>query len=392
MHANWSYPTQIRFGAGRISEIADACKSVGIKKPLLVTDPGLMKVGLAKRVIDICQENSVKLDVFADIRSNPTIENLETNIALIKEKGYDGVIAMGGGSAMDVGKLAAFMQAQDQPVWQFEDIGDNWKTANSAGILPIIAIPTSAGTGSEVGRAAVVSGTVSWRGHEQKTKKIIFHPQMMPQLVIADCELTVPLPAKLTAATGIDALSHCIEAYCARAFHPMADGIALMGIDLIKKNLLQAYQDGTNLEARGGMLAAAILGSSAFQKGLGAVHSLSHPLGAIYDTHHGLTNAVLLPYVLRYNKEAIKERIERAAQFLDFPQAQPAFETFLAWIIELRETLAIPNTLPEIGIQLDNNEEKQMIAEMALADPSTSGNPQPLTVDDFLKILTLAHG
>jgi alcohol dehydrogenase len=283
--SNWSYPTNIRFGAGRISELPDACLSLGIDRPLLVTDTGLAELPMLRNAADACEQAGLGIDIFSDIKSNPIEKNVTDGVAVLKAGGYDGVIAFGGGSALDVGKVIAFMSGQTRPLWDFEDIGDRWTQADPDGILPIIAVPTTAGTGSEVGRAGVIGK------QDTQTKKVIFHPKMMPALVISDPMLTVGLPANLTAWTGMDALAHCLEAYCAPGFHPMADGIALEGMRLIKRFLQRAVGNSSDIEARSGMLAAAAMGATAFQKGLGGIHALSHPVGALYDTHHGLTNA-----------------------------------------------------------------------------------------------------
>ncbi|WP_345786115.1 iron-containing alcohol dehydrogenase [Rubellicoccus peritrichatus] len=372
---NWSYPNQIRFGIGRINELAEACHTLKIKSPLLVTDPGLAALPMIANAIEQCKITGLGIDVFSKIKGNPTENNVADGLAALKNGQHDGVIAFGGGSALDVGKVIAFMAGQTRPMWDFEDIDDWWTRADTAGILPVITIPTTAGTGSEVGRAGVIS--------QQNTgaKKVIFHPKMMPSIVISDPELCVGLPANLTAWTGMDALAHCLEAYCANGFHPMADGIALEGIALVHRYLQRAVENGTDLEARAGMLAAASMGATAFQKGLGAIHALSHPVGALYDTHHGLTNAVFMPYVLRFNQTAIEQKCERIARYLNLPD--PSFEAFFQWIIDLRVALKIPHSLDQL---IKDDSRFEDLASMAVVDPTAGGNPIRLTKKNCLEL------
>ncbi|MBA2390737.1 MAG: iron-containing alcohol dehydrogenase [Geodermatophilaceae bacterium] len=358
-NANWNYPTAIRFGAGRISELADACRSLGIARPLLVTDPELAQMLMVKEAA-----SAVGTQVFSDIQPNPVGADIGAGVAAYAHGRHDGVIAFGGGAALDVGKTIAFMSGQKRPLWDFEDKDDWWSRADPAGIAPVVAVPTTAGTGSEVGRAGVILDEA------QGVKKIIFHPKMMPAIVIMDPELTIGLPAHVTAATGMDALAHCLEAYCAPGFHPMADGIAVEGVKLIHDWLPRAVSDGSDLEARGNMLIAASMGATAFQKGLGGMHALSHPIGALYKTHHGLTNAVLMPYVLDFNRQAIEERIARLAGYVGLPRH--SFEGLLEWVLELRKELSIPHTLGELEVHRDSMER---LAVMAEADPSAGGNP-----------------
>jgi alcohol dehydrogenase class IV len=355
--ANWNYPTAIRFGAGRIAELPDACCELGMSRPLLVTDPALARMPMVQKV--------VTAGLFSNVRANPVGANVEEGVAAYHAGGHDGVIAFGGGSALDVGKVIAFMSGQSRPLWDFEDREDWSSRADPAGIAPIVAVPTTAGTGSEVGRAGVILDEA------EGIKKIIFHPKMLPSIVIMDPELTIGLPPQVTAATGMDALSHCLEAYCAPGFHPMADGIAAEGTRLIHDFLLRAYRDGSDVEARGNMLVAASMGATAFQKGLGGMHALAHPIGALCDTHHGLTNAVLMPHVLAYNRPAIEEHIARLAGFIGL---DPSFEAFLDWILDMREKLSIPHTLRQLGVAPELTED---IARMAEADPSAQGNPRP---------------
>lgn len=372
MSMNWNYPTTIWFGDQRINEIQKACESLNIHKPLIVTDPGILKTGIIEK---INSSLNTKANIFSDVQSNPTGNNVELGVSYFNSNAHDGVIAIGGGSGMDVGKGIAFMAGQERPLWDFEDVGDYWTRANSEAIQPIIAVPTTAGTGSETGRAGV------YTNEETKEKKIIFHPKMLPSIVILDPELTVPLPKSLTAFTGMDALAHCLESYCSNFFHPFSQGIALEGMFIVKNNLINAYHDGSNLDARGSMLAASSMGSIAFQKGLGAIHSLSHPVGAIYNTHHGLTNAVFMPYVLKRNKKVIEEKIISLSRYLNLEDQ--TFEGFMNWILYLRKELLIPNTLKDL-IQDDSKFEE--MSKMAKDDPSTGGNPITLEINDFYNL------
>jgi alcohol dehydrogenase len=376
--ANWSYPTAIRFGAGRIKELAEACAAAGITRPLLVTDAGLAKLPITAATMDLVEQAGVPVALFADVRPNPVESNVEAGVAAYRAGGHDGVIAFGGGSGLDVGKLIAFMAGQSRPLWDFEDIGDWWTRADPAGIAPIVAVPTTAGTGSEVGRAGVVTQ------ESTHTKKVIFHPKMMPKVVICDPELTVGMPPAVTAGTGMDALAHCLEAYCAPSYHPMAEGIAVEGLRLVFGNLPKAVTNGKDLEARGNMMSAAAMGATAFQKGLGAIHALSHPVGALYDTHHGTTNGVFMPYVLAFNRPAIKGKIERLAGFLEI---SGGFDGFLAAVLDIRKRTGIPHSLKELGVD-DSKEE--LIVEMAIVDPTAGGNPVPLTREGSKKLFEAA--
>ena len=372
MSMNWNYPTSIWFGEKRINEIQKACESLNIQKPLIVTDPGILKTNIIEKI-----NNSLKSKaaIFSDVQSNPIGKNVELGVTFFNSNSHDAVIAVGGGSGMDVGKGIAFMAGQERPLWDFEDIGDYWTRANSEVIKPIIAVPTTAGTGSETGRAGV------YTNEETHEKKIIFHPKMLPSIVILDPELTVPLPKSLTAYTGMDALAHCLEAYCSDFYHPLSQGIALEGMNLVKHNLIKVFEDGSNLEARGNMLTASSMGSIAFQKGLGAIHSLSHPVGAIYNTHHGLTNAVFMPYVLKKNRNAIEEKIISLSRYLNLDDQ--TFDGFMNWIIGLREQLSIPHTLKEL---IKDNSKFTEMSIMAKDDPSTEGNPVQLETSDFLDL------
>ncbi|MCG7572563.1 iron-containing alcohol dehydrogenase [Phaeobacter sp. CNT1-3] len=373
--ANWSYPNAIRFGAGRINELPDACAAAGMKKPLLVTDKGLAPLPITAQALDIMEAAGLGRGIFSEVDPNPTEVNLDAGLEAYRAGGHDGVIAFGGGSGLDLGKMVAFMAGQTRPVWDFEDIGDWWTRADSDAIAPIIAVPTTAGTGSEVGRASVLTNS------ETHEKKIIFHPKVLPTVVIADPELTVGMPPMITAGTGMDAFAHCLEAFCSPHFHPMSQGIALEGLRIVKEYLPRAYKDGTDIEARGQMMAAAAMGAVAFQKGLGAIHALSHPIGAMYNTHHGTTNAVVMQPVLKYNRAAIEERIERAAAYLGI---EGGFDGFYAFVGELNASLGIPANLTELGV---TDPDKPAIIKGALADPSTGGNPVEMTAENTAELL-----
>jgi alcohol dehydrogenase class IV len=376
---NWNYPTAIRFGAGRIRELPEACKVAGLKRPLLVTDPGLAKLPMIADALLSLRKAGIEVSLFSDCRPNPVAGNVEAGIRVLRAGKHDGVVAWGGGSAIDTAKTVAFMAGQTRPMWDFEDVGDWWTRANPAGILPSIAVPTTAGTGSETGRASVITDE---RTH---TKKVIFHPGMMPRVVIADPELTVGLPPKLTAGTGMDAFIHCFEAYCAPGYHPYAEGIAVEGMRLVKENLLRAVKDGRDIEARGHMLAASQMGSTAFQKGLGAIHSLSHPVGATLDTHHGLTNAVAMPYVVKFNRPAIEEKVIRLSRWVGL--AKPTFDGFMEWTLDLRRQAGIPHTLAELGVKIEHLDR---FSEMAAVDPTAGGNPVKAGVPEMRRMYDAA--
>jgi alcohol dehydrogenase class IV len=363
---NWNYPTAVRFGPGRIAELPTVCKELGMRRPLLVTDPGLRKLPMIDAALASLRATGLGDAVFSEIRANPVGKNVDDGVAYYRQNRCDGVIAFGGGSALDVGKTIALMVGQSRPLWDFEDREDWYTRVNVAGMAQTIAVPTTAGTGSEVGRASVILDEAT------HLKKIIFHPRMLPAVVISDPELTVGLPPRITAATGMDALAHCLEAYCAPGFHPLADGIALEGMRLIKDWLPVAVKDGRSLAPRAHMLAAASMGATAFQKGLGAIHSLSHPIGAHYNTHHGETNAVVMPYVLLFNRDAIEEKMTRLARYLDLPS--PGFGAVLDWVLALRKEIGIPHTLAELGVK---EADLDTLVPEAVDDPSTGGNPRP---------------
>jgi alcohol dehydrogenase class IV len=372
LRGNWNYPTSIRFGAGRIAELPEACRSLGMKNPLLVTDPGLAALPMIGRTVELCRAAGLRCAVYADVQPNPVEANVTGGVAAFRAGGHDGVIAFGGGSALDAAKAIALMVGQARPLFDFEDREDWFTRVDVAGMAPVVAVPTTAGTGSEVGRASVITDL------SDHTKKIIFHPKMLPAIVVGDPELTVGLPANVTAATGMDALSHCLEAWCSPFYHPMAEGIAAEGMRLIRGWLPTAVKEGGNIEARSHMLVASSMGATAFQKGLGAMHSLSHPCGANLGTHHGLTNAVVMPYVLAWNRRAIEGKMVRLAAFLGL--ARHSFDGFLDWVLELRRDIGIPHTLADIGVR---EEHAAAFAPQALADPSTGGNPLPMTGEDF---------
>ena len=365
--ANWNYPTAVRFGAGRIAELPDALKIAGIKKPLLVTDAGLVNLPVTQATIKLLKDAGIAVGVFADVKPNPISANVNAGVEVLRKGGHDGVIAFGGGSGLDVGKVIAFMAGQTRPMWDFEDIGDWWTRADPKGIFPIIAVPTTAGTGSEVGRAGVITDETT------HTKKVIFHPLMMPKVVIVDPELTVGMPAFITVGTGFDALAHCLEAYCAPGYHPLAYGIAVEGIRLVLENLPKVVANPNDIEARGNMMSAAAMGATAFQKGLGAIHALSHPVGALYDTHHGMTNAVFMPYVLVVNRDAIEARIARLAAYCGL---SPTFEAFLHAVTALRQKLNVPHTLKDLKV---DDLKRDLIGDMAIVDPTAGGNPVALS-------------
>ncbi len=379
--ANWNYPTSIKVGAGRVRELVDACHTLGMKSPLLVTDSNLASLPMIESVLMHCRDAGLLIGLFAAVKANPSGENVMAGVDAYQKGQHDGIIALGGGSALDAGKAIALMVGQSRSLWDFEDIGDNWRRVNGAGIAPVIALPTTAGTGSEVGRASVITNT------QQQRKKIIFHPKMMPVMVILDPELTVALPAKITAATGMDALSHCLEAYSAPGYHPLAEGIALEGIRLIKEHLPRVMQNGNDVDARTQMLVASLMGATAFQRGLGAMHALAHPLGAIYDAHHGRLNAILMPYVLQANRSEIEHKVTRLAAYLEIDNG---FNGFLDWILQLRRDLGIEHSLTEIGI---DEQQVARIATMATEDPSAQSNPILFDERQYKNILLAAiHG
>ena len=367
---DWNYPTTMWVGENRIKDISLACKTLNIKRPLLVTDSDLANSEIVKKTLE---HLNISAEIYSNVKGNPTGTNVIEGVNFYKKKNCDGVIAFGGGSGLDVGKAIAFMSGQTLSIWEFEDIGDNWKKANSDNIAPIIAVPTTAGTGSETGRASVILN------EETGIKKIIFHPKFLPSIVILDPMLTVGLPPKITAATGMDALAHNLEAYCAPGFHPMADGIALEGIKLIKDWLLEAVSNGSNVEARMNMLTAASMGSTAFQKGLGAIHSLSHPINALNNIHHGLSNAIFMPYVLTFNKDKIESKIIKICKYLEFEEK--SFEAFMKWVLNLRKDLNIPHKLSEVIDEKDFDLDR--LSKLALDDPSTGGNPKKLNLNDM---------
>ena len=367
---NWSYPTTIKFGAGRINEIVQACQNAGIKKPLLVTDRGLAEIDITQRTLDLLEAGGLGRAMFSEVDPNPNDKNADAGVKFYREGGFDGVVAFGGGSGLDLGKVIAFMAGQSRPIWDFEDIGDWWKRADANAIAPVVAVPTTAGTGSEVGRASVISNT------DSAEKKIIFHPKMLPVTVICDPELTVSMPKFVTAGTGLDAFAHCVEAFSSPHYHPMSQGIALEGMRLVKDNLPTAYNNGNDIDARANMMSAASMGATAFQKGLGAIHALSHPIGAVHHTHHGTTNAVFMPSVLRFNAAQIRERFNGVAAYLGI---DGGFEGFCQFVDEFNTSFAIPGTLGELGVKNPNID---ALVDCALRDPSVGGNPVEMTPAD----------
>ena len=364
---NWSYPTAIKFGTGRIAELPEACAQAGMSRPLLVTDKGLADLPITAQALDILDAAGLGRAVFSDVDPNPNEKNLDAGVQAYLAGGHDGVIAFGGGSGLDLGKMVAFMAGQTRPVWDFEDIGDWWTRADADKIAPIIAVPTTAGTGSEVGRASVITNS------ESHVKKIIFHPKVLPTVVICDPELTVGMPKFITAGTGLDAFAHCVEAFSSPFYHPMSQGIALEGMRLVVEYLPRAYADGSDIEARAQMMSAAAMGATAFQKGLGAIHALSHPIGAVFNTHHGTTNAVCMPAVLELNAPMIADRFDRAASYIG---VEGGFDGFRNFVQDFNDSFAIPRKLSEMGATRDRIDD---LVPMALADPSCGGNPVALT-------------
>ena len=369
---NWNYPTTVWVGVDRSKEIQEACDTLGIKNPLIVTDPGLLQTSIIDEINSGLSSNT---QIYSDVQGNPTGSNVTNGVKVFLEGNHDGVIAIGGGSGMDAGKGIAFLAHQSRPLWDFEDIGDWWTRADSSVIKPIIAIPTTAGTGSEVGRAAV------FLNEENHKKKIIFHPKMLPQIAILDPSLTLNLPKSITAGTGMDALAHCIEAYSSPFYHPMAEGTALEGLRLVKENIQEVYHNGNNVEARSHMLVASMMGAAAFQKGLGAIHSVTHPVNSLYKTHHGTTNGTVMPFVLNYNRSTIEEKFTRLAKFLDIKNG---FEGIVDWIIELKKEMEIPETLKDMGV---NEGDEIKLAPLAQEDPSTGANPLEMTVERFQELI-----
>lgn len=375
LSGNWNYPNNLRTGAGRIAELAQCAKELGMSSPLLITDSGLANLPMVKNAVQSCIDAGLSCGLFSQIKSNPNGENVIDGVAAYHAGNHDGVIAFGGGSGLDAAKAIALMVGQKLPLWDFEDVGDNYLKVIEEGVAPIIAVPTTAGTGSEVGRASVITD------EKEHIKRIIFHPLMLPTIVILDPELTVGLPPHITAATGMDALSHNLEALCSPLYHPLAEGIAVEGIRLVKEYLPTAVSNGADIEARTQMLVASTMGATAFQKGLGGMHALAHPLGALYDAHHGLLNAILMPYVLKANQDEISERIERVARYIDLEDC--SFDGFLNWVLQMREDLNIPHTLKEIDIDVD---QQSLVAIMATEDPSAGGNPIKFTTDQYQQI------
>ena len=379
MNANWNYPTTMRVGPGRLSELPNVCQEVGMTAPLLVTDPGLATLPMVENAIIGCREAGLRCELFSNIKPNPTGQNVEDGVQAYVEGQHDGVIAFGGGSGIDAAKAVALMAHQSVSIWELEDVGDNWTRANGELIAPIVALPTTAGTGAEVGRASVILDESS------ETKKIIFHPKMLPQIVILDPELTVGLPAALTAATGMDAFSHSLEAWSSPLFHPMAEGIAAEGIRLVREYLPRAVRDGADIEARTQMLVASSMGATSFQRGLGAIHALAHPLGALYDAHHGTLNAVLMPYVLKANRSAVESRIERLGRYIGL--SDTGFDSFMDWVLSLRAEINIPSDLSELGI---DDQQSHRIGQMAVQDPSAGTNPITYSAEDYERLFLSA--
>ncbi len=377
--ANWNYPTAVRFGIDRIRELPEACMALGMTSPMIVTDRGLSTFAFVGEAIALCKQAGLPATLFSDVDGNPVEANVVAGVDALKERNHDGVVALGGGSALDAGKAIALMVGQDRPIWDFEDREDWYTRVNTQGMVPVVAVPTTSGTGSEVGRASVITDI---RDH---TKKIIFHPKMLPEIVIADPRLTVGLPKSITAAVGMDALSHNLEAFCSPLFHPMAQGIAVEGMRLVKHALARACEDGEDIEARAQMLVASTMGATAFQKGLGAMHSMSHPCGAVLNTHHGLTNAVVMPYVLEFNRSAIEAKLEDLAAALGLHGN--SYEAVMGWVLDLRQRIGIPHSLAEIGV---GDEHIDTLAPMAAVDPSSGTNAVALTAENLARLFQRA--
>jgi alcohol dehydrogenase class IV len=379
LSGTWNYPTAIAAGDGAIVQLPDCCKQLGMLRPLLVTDPGLAMLPMIKAALEACRNAGIAPGLFSNIKGNPTSRNVDDGVSAFTTGGHDGIIAFGGGSAIDAAKAIALMVGQQRPLWDFVDSGDNWQLADEAAIASIIAVPTTAGTGSEVGRVALITD------EERQVKRIVFHPKLLPARVILDPRLTVGLPPAITAATGMDALSHNLEALCSPSYHPMAEGIAIEGIRLVSEYLPRAVDNGSDITARMQMITASSMGATAFQKGLGAMHALAHPLGALYDAHHGLLNAVLMPYVLLVNRPAVGNKLERSARYLNLPN--PGFDSFLDWVLRLRERIAIPHSLGDLGI---DESKCELVGQMAVEDPTAASNPIALSADQYGELFSRA--
>ncbi|MEC7242356.1 MAG: iron-containing alcohol dehydrogenase [Myxococcota bacterium] len=375
MVGTWNYPTAIRFGAGRVAELPEACRELGIRRPLIVTDEGIAKLPMVDEILAIQEDGGVASGLFFGISGNPTGDQVDAGVQFLRDRDHDGVVALGGGSALDVGKAVALMARQSRPLWDFEDAGDNWKRADPAGMVPVVAVPTTSGTGSEVGRCSVIVNAT------EKRKVLIFHPGILPERVICDPLLSAGLPPALTAAVGMDALSHNLEAYCAPGFHPMADGIALEGMRLVHDFLEAAVNDGLDIAARSGMMLASTMGATAFQKGLGAMHAMSHPIGGVLGAHHGLTNAVVMPYVLKFNESVIGTKMDTLSSFLGL--SKKGTTGVIDWVLGLRERLGIPHTLSDLGVKPEGI---PLLAQMAVVDPTASGNPVSATQADYERL------
>jgi alcohol dehydrogenase class IV len=379
LQGTWNYPTAMRFGVGRIAELPSACRELGMSRPLIVTDQGIAKLPMMDEILALQEDGGMASGLFYDVAGNPDGSHVMAGVAALRERSFDGVVALGGGSALDVGKAVALMAGQTRPLWDFEDAGDNWTRVDPAGMVPVVAVPTTSGTGSEVGRCSVIVNA------ESHTKVLIFHPNMMPAKVICDPALSVGLPASITAAVGMDALSHNLEAFCAPHFHPMADGIALEGMRLVREHLVRAAEEGTDLVARSAMMLASTMGATAFQKGLGAMHAMSHPIGGVIGAHHGLCNAVVMPYVLHFNQAVIADKMTVLARHLGL--SQQSFTGVMDWVLGLRERLNIPHTLADLGVTEDH---VQQLAAMAVVDPTAGGNPIQATVQEYEQLFLQA--
>ncbi|HEX3769825.1 MAG TPA: iron-containing alcohol dehydrogenase [Polyangiaceae bacterium] len=364
----WSFPTTIVFGSGAVAAVGDYVKRTGAKRALLVADAGVVKVGIAERVRGLLQEAGVATVVFDKVDPNPVEENIAAGVAAYRAHGAECVVSVGGGAPLDAGKLIALKVTHDRPLVDYDDAVDGGQFIGP-NVPPIVTIPTTAGTGSEVGRSGVVTLAATGR------KTVIFSPYLLARAALLDPELTRSMPARVTAATGFDALTHCLEAYCSLGDHPMADGIALAGLELCAANLARAVEHGDDLDARGGMMKAAMMGAVAFQKGLGACHSLAHPLSSEKGMHHGLANALCLPAVIDFNESVAHARLERVRAALD-PKARTCGEAVRA----LRKRVGLPEGLRAEGV---TEADIPKLADKAIEDACHRSNPRPTTRDDL---------
>jgi alcohol dehydrogenase class IV len=391
----FNFPTRIQFGPGAAKLVPDALKLAGRKRPLVVTDKGLAPLPPITDTVRVLEEGGLEVAVFSGIWGNPVKSQVEAGVAAFHAHHADAVVAVGGGAAIDVAKAIVLMAHHPGDLFDYEDGKPDARPMDRE--LPTyLAVPTTAGTGSEVGRSTVVSDDVT------HVKKIIFSPRLLAQRVFVDPDLTMALPASVTANTGADALTHLVEAYLSKGFHPMCDGIALEGLRLLSGNLRKVVdyarriaagekatllQDEGHREARGLMLSAAMMGGVAFQKGLGVTHSLAHALSTVCDLHHGLANGIMIPYAMAFNRHAVPGRLADLAAAVG---ARPAdAEGFHSWLIELRADLQIPANLTEAGVGKDRLD---ALVEIAVADGCHQNNPRSVSAADFREIFSRAFG